>query len=255
LLGLDEFISEGNVMLSIEQIEFYYQPVYNRELEIHGFEILSRLRSSGHTHGAEFIQRIENSELIVDLTLKQISTACELLDRGIDCKFSININEFTLSSERFLKGASRIPLKYLDRVSLEISEKIKFSGCENLIIALGKLDKFGYKLGLDDFFSENSTTLPIMTAKISYIKADMSIIRSFKESQVNRNLLKTMVYYCDLSSIPCVAEGVERLDTYYELYGMGINFFQGYLFSKPVPLDEMILIYERKKISLGNLEP
>jgi EAL domain-containing protein (putative c-di-GMP-specific phosphodiesterase class I) len=237
-------------MLSIEQIELYYQSVYNRDLEIHGFEVLSRLRSQKGMQSGEFLQWIENNEVIVDLTLKQISTVCELRNKGINCKFSININEFTLASSRFLDAACLIPVKYLDKISLEISEKINLRDRDDLIFALDKMSQYGYSLGLDDFFSEHSSTLPIMTAKVSFIKADMSIIRSYKQSQVNRNLLKTMIYFCNLSSIPSIAEGVDSLETYYELHGMGIDFFQGYLFSKPVPLDEMLLLYKQYRINM-----
>lgn len=240
-------------MLTLQQIKFYYQPVYNRELELYGFEILSRLKHASKEQGAEFIQQIEKSELIVDITLKQLATARELLDSGIDCKFSINVNEYTLASERFLEEAFNVPPHYLDKISLEISEKIKLNGSDNLVIALDKLNTIGYGLGLDDFFSEESTTLPIMTAKISYIKADMSIIQAYRESEVNRNLLKTMVYFCNLSSIPCVAEGVDSIEAYYELYGMGVDFFQGYLFSKPVSIDEMIMLYKQNRFDIKKL--
>lgn len=241
-------------MLSLKQIEFYYQPIYNRELELHSFEMLSRLRNPDRMQGAEFIQAIEASEIIVDITLKQINVANELLDKGIDCIFSINVNEFTLGSERFINTACNTPVKHPGKIILEISEKIKLSGQINLVLALKKLDLNGYDLGLDDFFSAETTTLPIMLANISCVKADISIIRSYKESLVNEKLLKTMVYFCNLSSIPSVAEGVDSIETYYELYGMGIDLFQGYLFSKPVPLAEMLLLYKNKRFDMKKLQ-
>lgn len=139
-------------MLKLQQIQLYYQPIYNREMKIYGLEILSRLKGSPKEKDAEFLQQIEKSELIVDLTLKQLNTVCELLGRGIECMFSININEHTLSSKRFLEEALNIPPRHIERIGLEISEKIKFKDCVNLVIAMDKLSKAGYLLGLDDFF-------------------------------------------------------------------------------------------------------
>ncbi|MCS2169603.1 EAL domain-containing protein [Scandinavium sp. TWS1a] len=237
-------------MFNINQIDFLYQPVYNRNLHLYGFEILSRLREAGG--GAAFIQAIENSDVIVDLALKQLYTACNHLNAGMDCHFSLNVNEYILGSLRFISEAIKVHQKNRCRISFELSENINFLGRDDLSIALKKLHAAGFILGLDDFFSGESSINPIMTADISYVKADMSIIQSFKETDVSRHLLKTMVYFCNLSSKKCVAEGVENLETYYELQGMGFDFFQGYLFSEPVPYSRALMLYKEKKFNVGS---
>ncbi|MEJ5074817.1 EAL domain-containing protein [Enterobacter ludwigii] len=239
-------------MFSLENIEFYYQPIYNRNLDIYGFEILSRLINSTSKQCASFIEKIENDEIIVDIALGQLSTVCGILDEGIDCTFSINVNEFTLASPRFLEIATQLHKRYLNNISLEISEKINLKNRGHLVKALDELNKYGYLLGLDDLFSEDSSTMTIMKAEISYIKADRTIVEAFKKCKTSRNLLQAMVYFCKVSSIPCVAEGVESLETYYELKSIGVDFFQGFYFSKPVPLNAMFELYHKKNFDIKN---
>lgn len=94
-----------------------------------------------------------------------------------------------------------------------------------------------------------------MLAKISYIKAAMYIIQACRKSITYRNLIKSMIYYCNLSSIPCIAEGVDSIEVYNELYDMGVDCFQGYLLSKTVHLEGMIALYQQNHFDINNRWP
>lgn len=234
-------------MITLDQIETHFQPIFNKDLKLHGFELLSRLRGADNQSGnsAEFLKALEHSQIMVDITLNQVRIVRSLMDSGIGCKFSINVNEYTLGSQLFIKTLLEIPRHYLTRLSFEISEQIKLYQSHCLMTHLRLLSDNGFNLGLDDVFSEQSSILPVMSSKISYLKADMSIIRTYSESVVRKNLLKTMVYYCGLSSIPCVAEGIDSYERYQDLRDMGIGFFQGNFLSKPLNLDGMLDIYRK----------
>jgi hypothetical protein len=87
---------------------------------------------------------------------------------------------------------------------------------------------------LDDCFSQGSVIFPARRLHFNAYKLDMSIVNDAQHDQKALALIKSLAYYCQLSGSRCVAEGVDSLAKFTQLKSLGIDRFQGYLFSPPM---------------------
>ncbi|MFV5930472.1 EAL domain-containing protein, partial [Klebsiella aerogenes] len=98
---------------------------------------------------------------------------------------------------------------------------------------------------LDDCFSHSSVMFPVRTARFSGYKLDMSIVNDFQRDPHALVLIKSLVYYCQLTQNRCIAEGVDSLEKFNQLKALGVDRFQGYLFSPPVTREHLGEIISR----------
>lgn len=87
---------------------------------------------------------------------------------------------------------------------------------------------------LDDCFSQSSVMFPVRSVRFSAYKLDMSIVNDMQRDPHALTLIKSLLYYCQLTGSRCVAEGVDSLDKFNRLKALGIDRFQGYFISPPV---------------------
>ena len=87
---------------------------------------------------------------------------------------------------------------------------------------------------LDDCFSQSSVMFPVRSVRFSAYKLDMSIVNDMQRDPHALALIKSLLYYCQLTGSRCVAEGVDSLDKFNRLKALGIDHFQGYFISPPV---------------------
>ncbi len=103
----------------------------------------------------------------------------------------------------------------------------------DLILQLSKSSIYSTK-PLDDCFSQGSVIFPARRLHFNAYKLDMSIVNDAQHDPKALALIKSSAYYCQLSGSRCVAEGVDSLAKFTQLKSLGIDRFQGYLFSPPM---------------------
>ena len=223
----------------------YYQPIVDGKLKSVGFEVLLRGWVNGNLISTEeCLNILKKNNQTVDLALNQITECVSLLDSIPDVFFSINITDDFILSPTVLSSLDKIEYAKRARIQFEIPEQMRVSDDLDLIKNAIKINELGYSLSLDDFFSHESSTLPFVHLDIEYVKIDISAIKLFRHNKRVEQLLRSAIYYCNISGCTSIAEGVEEFDVFYELKGLGINLFQGYLFSKAISKSDLISKYQ-----------
>ncbi|MCM3768849.1 EAL domain-containing protein, partial [Neobacillus niacini] len=120
------------------------------------------------------------------------------------------------------------------RLVLEYAETIDFRQQSRSAAHVAQLQRAGVRVMLDDCFSQGSVIFPARRLHFNAYKLDMSIVNDAQHDPKALALIKSLAYYCQLSDSRCVAEGVDSLAKFTQLKSLGIDRFQGYLFSPPM---------------------
>ena len=134
-------------------------------------------------------------------------------------------------------------------VDVEITESALTDQQEFLPNAIKNLREFGYKIWLDDFGSGYSSLNVLKDYHFDVLKIDMKFLSGFSNNEKTRPILENIVSLTKQLKMLSLTEGVETKDQFDFLASISCDRAQGYLFSKPVPLDAL-----REKIAKGELK-
>ncbi|MHC1480488.1 EAL domain-containing protein [Frateuria aurantia] len=245
---IDTWFSDVDLMDCFQagQVFNVAQPVVGADGMVTGIELLLRINypGLGALPAGRFMRNIVERDSYFAILQASLDSAERIIQMGIrDVIIAINISEHDLLNPGvfpLLKARAKALIRSGCSVVFEISESIDFATNERLEAAIQKISRLGYDFTLDDFLSAYSTTFPIRNFDLKAIKLDMGICNSYRNSIKDFALIKTIVYYCRLMGVSLIAEGVEERDQFIELRAMGIQKFQGYLFSRPVEIERLV---------------
>ena len=132
-----------------------------------------------------------------------------------------------------------VEAKYID---IEITESIFLEKKEETIAFLNQLKSLGVKIALDDFGTGYSSLSYLTFLPVDKIKLDKSLNDKFLELE-NIKVMDSLVSLAHSLNLEVVAEGIEDVAQYKRLKVAGCNYIQGYLFSKPLEVEEAEKIY------------
>ena len=236
--------------LDHNEIEIYYQPQLDiQKNQIIGFEALLRWNSPqlGSVPPIKFIKVAEETHCIIPLGTWVLKNACkfiyDLREQGYgNYSVSVNISILQLLQKDFCDIISDILNMYqleAHDLELEITESILMESFERIESNLKKLRDMKVRIALDDFGKGYSSLnylkqLPITTLKID--KSFIDIVTSYQ-----KNYLAEHIITIGKSMGMCVvAEGVEKQEQLEYLKIHECDRMQGYLFSRPIPKDEIL---------------
>ncbi|WP_096980595.1 EAL domain-containing protein [Escherichia coli] len=223
----------------------YYQPIVNGNLKVVGFEVLLRGEEDGRLiSGGECFREISKSNQILKTTLNQISECALLLERISNIFFSVNITEEFLQDSQTISFLKKIPQQKRKFIHLEVLETISISNNTKLINNAIAIKLLGFSFFLDDFFSHKNALPPLIELGINSVKIDINMVKVFTYNKSVENMLRTIVFFCKISNGYSIAEGVEKIETFYELRGIGVSLFQGFLFSDAISHYDLIKKYD-----------
>ncbi|MCK5673686.1 MAG: EAL domain-containing protein, partial [Spirochaetales bacterium] len=110
---------------------------------------------------------------------------------------------------------------------------------ENAIRQLKELRKMGIIIELDDFGTGYSSLSYLSSFPLDIIKIDKSFIDNMLSSDVSLKLIKSIINLAHDLGLKVVAEGIENSDQLNELYTMDCDYIQGFLYSRPIPSDDI----------------
>ncbi|MGL4772418.1 MAG: putative bifunctional diguanylate cyclase/phosphodiesterase, partial [Clostridium sp.] len=255
---LEKLVIEKEIFNAIEKDEFtlFYQPKYSCDIEVTSIEAL--IRWSNETLGVvppdKFISIAEESDLILKIDRWVLFKACNenkrLQDEGYQ-KIPVSVN---MSAKHFAnEEIERIVLQALENsglepkyLTIEITEGVLIKNFEIVEKVIRKINKIGVAISIDDFGKGYSSFNQLMKLPINEVKIDKSFIRDIHKESKKANIVQGMVELAHRLSLNVVAEGIETDDERRFVKSIGCNELQGYLFSKPVPLDKLksVLIEE-----------
>lgn len=239
---------EKDMRNGIVQNDFrlFYQPQVNLQTQkVTAFEALMRWQhpERGLISPAEFIPLAEDTGLIVRLGEWALREACaEAAGWPEDISVSVN-----LSAVQFAKGdlvttvmnalaSSGLPAS---RLELEVTESVLLEGTDHNTRILDQLHELGVRISLDDFGTGYSSIGYLRSFKFDKLKIDQSFVKDLLGDEKSLAIVRAIVGLGVSFGITTTAEGVETEDQRNCLDHEGCTEVQGYLYSRPLPPDEI----------------
>ena len=245
---------------AVDNNEFvlYYQPIVDKNKAIKKLEALIRWnnRKLGYISPDKFIEYAEETGEIVKIGYWVIEDVCknfnELFKSDDMLKVSINVSPIQLMEVDFVNKAEEILNKYnvtWKNLCLEITETAVLD--ENIIIRdnLLLLNKKGVKIALDDFGTGYASFSYLKKFKLDILKIDRIFIDNGLD--IDYKIVDNIKSIANLLNMETVIEGVETEEQFNNLKSVGCEYFQGYYFSRPLPISEINKILSNRK---GNRE-
>lgn len=240
--------------LKSNQLKLEYQPkVEIDSYQICGAEALIRWNHPdlGVISPAEFISIAEKSKLIVSIGRWVVETAAaqakNWLDRGKEVCVSVNVSTVQFEHDDMYTTVTQVlnqtglPPHLLQ---LEITETTLMQQSEQTISSCNKLRKLGVTIAIDDFGVAYSSLNYLRKLPIDVLKIDKSFIDDCVHHHDDHMIVRTIIQLGHNLGKNVIAEGVEYTDQFELLKAESCNQFQGYLFSKPLPVadfDELLI--------------
>ncbi|HTH61702.1 MAG TPA: EAL domain-containing protein [Paraburkholderia sp.] len=244
------------VALESGQIFLAYQPKLDlRRRCITGFEALARWNHPqyGLIAASEFIPLAESTGLIVPIGDFVIRTACAQLSawqrEGLD-SLTLAVN---ISAVQFWRGdlyetvAHAIESTAIDpaRLELEITETAMMEYPDLVSEKIFALKGLGVRIALDDFGTGYSSLSYLSRFKVDTLKVDRSFVQAIPADRSVCVMVSAIVNLARSLGLTVVVEGTETEDQVAWLMALGPIEAQGYLFSRPLPVDELPALIER----------
>jgi diguanylate cyclase (GGDEF)-like protein len=226
------------------ELELHYQSVVDAKTgAMVGFEALMRWRhpARGLVSPIDFIPAAEDAGLMIGFGNWAIDQAC-MHAKAIPDHLHIAVN---VSAVQFysadLPRVVRAALKKHDiapnRLELEVTESFILRNESMTLHLLEELHEIGVRIALDDFGTGYSSLSYLQRFAFDKVKIDKSFIRSLKTNPVNTAIVRAVLSIGRDLGLSVVAEGIETESERNALLNEGCPYFQGFLYSKPLPFD------------------
>lgn len=235
--------------------EVYYQPTYHIDGRIHGAEALTRMNDKelGRIFPDEFIPVAEQTGMIDDLDDYVLEEVCKFIRSGIPQKYgvvNINVNLSVLQCMKpgFIRNINRIVEQYGIKkrsINFEITESIAADDYRILSKVIKQLKDDGYLFSMDDYGTGYSNVSAIFSLNLDVIKIDKSILWGAEKSKLGMIVLENTIRMIRQMEKKILVEGVETKEQIELLRKLGVDYLQGFYFSKPIPKDEFIQLIEK----------
>ena len=243
-----------DISRAIRQREFvvFYQPIMGLQSnQIVGFEALVRWDhpSRGLLSPFFFLDIAEETGAIVDIGEQVLEKACrDLQEIGTlfpksKLKVNVNLASQQVQDVRLVQvindvlSRTKLPP---NKLTLEITESALIEDFEKASRVIRKLREQGMQIALDDFGAGHSSLTYLQQLPLDYLKLDRALISSVCESSSQRAITECVARLGKALQLKVVAEGIETEDQHKMVEILGCDMAQGFLFSKPVPLDQAI---------------
>jgi diguanylate cyclase (GGDEF)-like protein len=228
------------------QFEVHYQPFFDVQTgHRRGLEALVRWRhpTRGLIPPDQFIPLAEETGLIVPLGEWVLRRACDdAISWPADIKVAVNLSPVQFKQADLfdvIQSALRNSGLSPERLEIELTESVLLERAVENHAFMQKLKSIGISLSLDDFGTGHSSLSCLTAFPFDKIKIDKSFIGNLTKRHKSSAIISSIVTLACGLDMSVTAEGVETREQFERLRTLGVNFAQGYLLGRPVPIDEL----------------
>src|SRR5450830_26744 len=247
----DRFSLEQELRIAINanQLALYYQIQVDDSGHPLGAEALVRWLhpERGVITPFHFIPLAEETGLILVIGQWVLEAACAQLNlwqhsehtKHLTIAVNVSVHQFRLPD--FVSTViSAINTHSINPMllKLELTESMLVDSIDDTIIKMEELKKLGIRFSLDDFGTGYSSLQYLKRLPLYQLKIDQSFVRDIADDVSDQAIVRTIIAMAQTLNLNVIAEGVETEEQCQLLFISGCNTYQGYLFSRPVPIDE-----------------
>ena len=241
--------------LTAGEFVLYYQPQMDAVTsKLVGVEALVRWNhpERGLIPPVQFIPLAEETGLIVPLGEWVLREACrqgaEWHARGTSVRLSVNVSAKQFAQRelpRIVASALDASNFRAESLDLELTESTLLEQERMVETSIAALRCLGVGLQIDDFGTGYSSLALLRRYRMEALKIDQGFIRGIRESQEDAAIVRSVIELAHTLGMMVIAEGVETEWHHECLRDLGVDFVQGYHFSKPVPAEQILPLVER----------
>jgi diguanylate cyclase (GGDEF)-like protein/PAS domain S-box-containing protein len=242
---------ENDLRLALEQNQFrlYIQPQVGHDRRIVGAEALIRWQHPARdlVSPLEFIPVAEETGLILPVGLWVLETACARIKTwegnplARHLQLAVNVSARQFHQHDFVGQVRKVLQSHAinpDRLKLELTESLVLDDIDETIAKMHELGKAGVRFSMDDFGTGYSSLAYLTQLPLDQMKIDQSFVRNIGVKSSDAVIVQTIIGMAGNLGITVIAEGVETESQRVFLEQHGCPLYQGYLFGKPVPIEE-----------------
>ncbi len=241
----EEMMSALISAMNEDRVEVFFQPIYStKEKRFVSAEALVRLRKPDGTiiPPGLFIPIAEETGIVAQLGEIVFEKTCRFIKENDIEQYGIRYIEINLSvvqceNAKLAKNCIDIMEKYKVKpplINLEITETTSVVMKKTLMKNMQELIDYGVEFSLDDFGNGQSNLNYIVDMPVQIVKFDRDMTQAYFKSEKARFVLQAAMNMVHDMHLKVVAEGVETQEQFEVLEAMGVDYIQGYHFSKPV---------------------
>lgn len=235
--------------LKLQQLQLHYQIQVDSFGHPLGAEALIRWMhpERGMISPLNFIPLAEESDLILSIGQWVLEAACaqlSLWQKGAltrELTLSVNVSAKQFRKVGFVAQVQAAVARYSINpmlLKLELTESMLVDNINNIVVSMNMLKELGIKFELDDFGTGYSSLQYLKMLPLDKLKIDRSFVRDIATDSSDRTIVLTIITMAHSLGLQVIAEGVETEEQRQFLMNNGCEHFQGYLFSKPVPIEQ-----------------
>jgi len=249
--------SELRKALVNQQFQLYFQIQMDSSHRPLGAEALIRWHhpERGLVPPAEFIPLAEETGLILPIGHWVLEMACAQLKSWQqdafthDLVLAVNVSAKQFCLTDFASQVQATVQRHAidpTRLKLELTESMLQDNIENTIATMNALKAIGIQFSLDDFGTGYSSLQYIKQLPLNQLKIDQSFVRDIVTDSSDKAIANTIIAMAKGLGLDVIAEGVETEEQRTSLLATGCVHFQGYLFSKPLPIEQFEALLKRE---------
>ena len=238
------------VALAREQFCLHYQIQVDTQNNIIGAEALIRWNhpEKGYISPLAFIPLAEETGTILEIGDYVLATACHQLKawesnaRTKDLLLSVNMSLSQFKQPDFVEHVKSVLSESganPTRLKIELTESMLVDNVEDIVQKMQALRAIGVRFSMDDFGTGFSSLALIKYLPITQLKIDKSFVDEVVNNKSDAAIAKTIIAMGHILDMNVIAEGVENESQLKILKEYECQYFQGYFFSKPLPIEAL----------------
>ncbi|HIP21298.1 MAG TPA: EAL domain-containing protein, partial [Sulfurimonas sp.] len=219
----------------------FFQVIVDKDREIYKYESLVRLIEKDGSVMAPFffLDVAKQGKYYTQISSIVLENSFKALEK-VEADISINLSAIDMENESIREEIYTLlhnSGEKAKRVTFELLEDEEMKDFEVIKAFIVKVKSYGVKIAIDDFGSGYSNYERLLDFQPDIIKIDGSLVKNIESSKFSVSIVKSIIFFAREQGLCVIAEYVENETIFNILKDLGVEYFQGYYFGKPEPLE------------------